>query len=88
MTLKEKNNEIMYVAILTMGDSVDYRESNVFCSVDKNKVENWVNRFNNIINNNRERINKYECCEEEQPFWYDYIKWENPYAIMEEIPIR
>ena len=79
---------VVYVATIGIGSYGEYRENSIFCSTDKEKVEKWVNRLNKIIEDNTERIKKYECCEKEQPFWYDYINWESPNALMREIPVR
>ena len=79
---------VVYVAIVAMGSPEDYIENSIFCSTDKKKVEDWVNRLNKIIDDNTERIKKYDDYEKEKPYWYDYINWESPLAIMREIPIR
>ena len=83
----EKNTHI-YVAMITSGSYDDYTENTIFCSMNKDKVEKWVNRFNNIITNNEKRIKEYECCENEPPFWYDFVSWDYPIAVMNKIPIR
>ena len=79
---------VIYVAIVAMGKHEDYYENSIFCSTDKTKVEKWVNRLNKIIEDNTERIKKYNDYTKEQPYWYDYINWEFPLALIREIPIR
>jgi len=88
LDMKHDSGIVVYIAIIAMGKYEDYIENNIFCSIDKTKVENWVNRLNKIIEDNTERIKKYDNYTKEQPFWGDYIYWENPVAIMQEVPIR
>ena len=84
----KKNNKIIYIAILGAGTYDDYAEQVIFCSFNKLKVKNWVNRFNRIIENNRDRIESYSVLNGKEPFWYEYIKWEMPRALLQEAPIR
>ena len=86
--IKYKNNTCMYVAVVITGTNEYVNENNIFCSLDKTTVETWVNRLNKIIKDNTERIKKYYNYTKEPPYWYDYINYENPIAILREIPIR
>ena len=84
----KKNYKIIYIAALGAGTYEDYAERAIFCSFDKLKVKNWVNQFNRIIENNRDKIESYSVLDGEEPFWYEYIKWEMPKAILRKAPIR
>lgn len=79
---------MMYIASIGKGDYDDYREEDIFCSKDKDKVKKWVNKFNRIIKDNEERISKYNYKSDKVPFWYGFIKWEYPTAFIKEVPIR
>jgi len=87
--MEKENNDsgVVYVAIVTTGSYEDYTENSIFCSTDKKKVKDWVKKLNKIIDNNIDRIKNY-IIDDNLPYWYDYLKWEYPSAIMREIPIR
>lgn len=84
----KKNNKVVYMAILGTGTYDDYNEQIIFCSFNKLKVKNWVNRFNRIIENNSERILDYNVLDGKEPLWYEYIKWEEPQALIRNAPIK
>ena len=86
--LSEQSVKKIYVAMIATGRYDDYYETPVFASEDESKVNNWVERFNKIIKDNRERIVSYKDNLDEQPFWFDCVMWESPRALMAGIPIR
>ena len=79
----------MYLAIVIHGQYEDYREYEIFVSSDKKKVLKWVNRLNNLITIQRDRINKFDFSDGEQaPFYYFEVKYMNPEAGIREIEVR
>jgi len=74
----------IYVAAIGLGIGEDYRVDNIFSS-DETTVRNWVNRFNKIVGDNKDRIIDSENCD---VFWYDYVKWYEPMAFLEVVELR
>jgi hypothetical protein len=75
----------VYLAIIATGQYEDYTEAVEFASKDKEKVTKWCDRFNNIIDSNKERIMRYDFEEETPPpFWYDFIVYYEPKARIKE----
>jgi len=84
-----KTNKTMYLAIVTHGQYEDYREYKIFVSSDKKKVLKWVNRLNNLIDIQRDRINRFDFSDGKQaPFHYFEVKYMNPVAEIREIEVR
>jgi hypothetical protein len=79
-----KTQNKIYTATLTQGRYEDYYETIIFATFDKNKAEAWVDRFNRIIKENEERI----FNSDEDYFWNNFIRWENPIAIVQEFEVR
>ena len=78
--------KIIYVASIATGEYDDYDENDVFCSFDKLKVEKWINKFNNIITNNKNRISEFDNDNDDKtPYLYEYIINREPSALMKEI---
>ena len=81
--------EKIYVAIIGTGEHSDYYENSIFCSENKEMVENWVNKFNNLIEKNNNRIYNYDIDNDNDvPLWYDFINYECPTALMRETELR
>ena len=79
----------MYLAIVIHGEYEDYREYEIFVSSDKKKVLKWVNRLNNLINIQRDRIKHFEYSDGKRPpFYYYEVQYNNPFAKIAEIEVR
>ena len=79
----------MYLAIVTHGQYEDYREYEIFVSSDKKKVLKWVNRLNNLIDIQRDRIKNFVVSDgKKAPFYYFEIQYDNPEAEIREIEVR
>ena len=77
--------KIMYTANIASGEYDDYRENTIFCSENLEQVIKWVDKFNRIISDNRDRIMKSDNYDF---FGYSFIKYQDPSAFKGEIPIR
>lgn len=75
----------MYIAFIGSGTYEGYYESMIFASNDKNKVDNWVDRFNRIIRDNYDRVSE---CSDNECFWYDLIIYERSMAFMRTVSVR
>ena len=85
------NVEEIYIIILCAGAYEDYSETLLFATFDEKVAENWVDRFNNIIINNKERIdNYYDDGDYDKPdlYLYDLIKWDPPFAKFKKLNIK
>jgi hypothetical protein len=86
------NKTEIYIVKISTGSHDDYYESDEFACFDKEKAQIWVDRFNKIIDNNRIRINKFHSdpamYESDQPFWHDFIKYEEPNAVWTKVDIK
>ena len=72
-----------YIVYLMYGDYEDTVENPIFITLSENKAKNWINKFNSIINNNRERIlNSAKEC-----YWSDFLTL-NPGAFYEKVEMR
>ncbi|MDA3854968.1 MAG: hypothetical protein PF569_01820 [Candidatus Woesearchaeota archaeon] len=78
----------LYLAIVILGNCDDTYHHIVFGSLDKNKVEKWVNKFNKLITSNRARMHNFDIENEIVPFWYDMIMYESPFARIEENKLK
>lgn len=83
----------MYVIIITTTHWDGYGVKSVFVTKDKSKAESWVNRFNKIVENRRDWINKFEKSEVAvgsmyEPFCYDYVTHKDPEASFHTIAVR
>ena len=83
--------EEIYIAVIGQGEYGDYYESEIFASFDKDKVEKWVSKFNKIVEDNRDRIcSHYDDGDynKNDLFWYDYISYSRPIAIITTVEFR
>lgn len=81
---------MMYLVEITTGQWEDTYYEKVFVTGDKKKADEWVERFNHIIEKYRGFSESYYDdgdWDKPQPFWYDYFR-ERPYASMEEVEKR
>lgn len=78
---------MIYAVEITEGMSHEIYSYIHFVTHDKALAERWVERFNKIIDDNRDRVteayNRDEDC-----FWCDWIVYENPHAEVREIEYR
>lgn len=84
------NVEEIYIIILCAGVHEDYSKTLLFATFDEKVAENWVDRFNNIIINNKERIdNYYDDGDYDKPdlYLYDLIK-DPPFAKFKKLNIK
>jgi hypothetical protein len=76
-----------YLVEILEGSVHECYHNTVFVTEDKEKAENWINRFNSIIDLNRRRISdnydKDIYC-----LWCDYVIYESPFAKLKIIELR
>ena len=77
----------MYLVLVATGSYDDYNENPIFVTQDKKKALSWVNRYNKIIKDNTDRINRFKFKKKE-PFCYWLIQYEQPVAIVKEVELR
>lgn len=81
--------ETLYIVKIATGQCEDYYEAFQFATTSKGKAERWVERFNKIIDDNRERITDSELDSDYNSlFWHNYIVYEEPAALIEETELR
>ena len=75
------NNKINLVSVAT-GSYDDYSEKTIFATKDKEKDLKWVERFNNIVQDNTKRIMNFDC-DDNKNYNYIYMRtiW-NPIKII------
>ena len=77
----------IYLVVKCLGSYDDYHEEVVFATQDEDKANNWVARYNDIIKNNKPRIeSKYK--EKKYCFWYWDIVGEYPKAVVRKVEVR
>ena len=83
-------SEKIHLAIIAMGHYEDYKETIVFSSKDEVKVQLWVDRFNKIIADNKDRMAKFVFEDDyiHEPLWYWEILYESPSAKTKEVELR
>lgn len=80
----------MHLVIVATGSYEDYMEITMFVTDDKEKALLWVKKYNKIIEDNTERMEKYvfKSNQEKYPFWYELINYEQPKSMVREIKYR
>ena len=82
------NNKINLVSVAT-GSYDDYSEKTIFATKDKEKALKWVERFNNIVQDNTKRIMNFDCDDnKKEPFLFWYLSFEQPRARTIEVEVR
>ena len=79
------------LVIVISGECDDHDKSVMFATFDDNKANTWVKKFNRIIDNNKDRMQNYHSdgnYDKEEPYWYDYILWYKPMAIVNQVPLK
>jgi predicted secreted protein len=82
---------VIYVVQVCRGQYDDYWENEIFATADKARAEKWRDRYNRIIDDNKERIDNYyddQDWSKPEPFWYSEINWDVPRARVIEIEWR
>lgn len=82
---------VIYLVMVCNGQHEDYTERHIFATTDKDKAEKWRDKYNRIIDNNKDRINHYYDdgdYNKPVPFWYEAINWDFPTAQVREIELR
>lgn len=81
----------MYVVKIGFGEGCDFVEGIEFITKDEEKAVDWVNRYNRIIQDNKQRMIDFENKAEDNdvfPLWYDLILYTEPIARVEEVDYR
>lgn len=84
-------DSVVYIVLLCSGQWDDYHETPIFVTLDKEKAENWVCRFNRIIEENQERILGFyddEDYSKPEPFWWNKLSDGRPMARIQETKLR
>ncbi len=82
---------VIYLVQVCSGQYEDYREREMFATADKERAEKWRDKYNRIIDNNKDRIKHYyddQDWNKPEPFWYDEINCNLPTARVIEIEWR
>ena len=91
-TIPKPNKKEIYIVKIGTGSYDDYYEREEFACFDLEKAQKWVDRFNKIIDENRKRIQAFysdpAVYRSDQPFWHDFIKYEDPNAMLTRVDIR
>ena len=88
---KTNKQEIIYLVVVCSGQYDDYFEQRVFGTLDKDRAEKWVKKYNKIIENNQHRIEHYyddQNWDKLESFWYDKIYYDRPKARIREVQLR
>jgi len=80
-------NMIHIVEILEGSSLGNIHPYSVFATHDKEFAHKWAERFNNIIDNNTNRVTEI-YNREEDCFWCSYIIHERPFARVKKIKYR
>lgn len=81
----------IYIATIVTGQYEDSSYDDIFASFDKDKVIKWCDKFNSIIDRNRDRISKYYengDYDKKELFWYDFVYYNDPLATFSEVEYR
>ena len=88
--MTDQNKENLYLVVVATGSYDDYFENIKFATEDEEKALLWVSKFNKIIEENKDRINNY-CFtleQEKEPFWYDFIQYYEPNALIRKTELK
>ena len=88
--MTEQNKENLYLVVVATGSYDDYFENIKFATEDEEKALLWVGKFNKIIEENKDRINNYcfTLGQEKEPFWYDFIQYYEPIALIRKTELK
>lgn len=82
-----QNEGIVYLVLVYY----DYIEHIIFATSDKKRAEKWRDKYNRIIDNNKDRITQYyddDNFDKPEPFWYDEMSYGLPIAQIKEVEWR
>ena len=83
--------KLVYLVSVCTGSYEDYTEHEIFVTNDKTLATKWKDRYNRIIDENKDRIKHYrdDCnCNKKLPFWHDEIYYNEPVAKILEVEFR
>jgi restriction endonuclease Mrr len=83
--------DTLKLAIIATGRYEDYHERIVFATFDGKRAREWAERFNGIIEANKERWDRWwgdPLMEDKELFWGEWYEWERPMAKVEEVEWR
>lgn len=81
----------MYIVQECIGDYDDIIERIIFVTSNKKLAEKWKEKYERIIENNKERISNYyddENYDKPYPLWHDKIVYRLPRITITEIERR
>lgn len=79
---------MIHVVKIATYSYADYTEDTVFYTEDEDTARKWCERYNKIVEDNRERLETYYDYEgyyKEELFMHDYIVYREPRAIYETV---
>lgn len=85
-----QNKESLYLVVVATGSYDDYFEKIKFATEDEEKALLWVNKFNRILAENKDRLNNY-CFtknQEKEPFWYGFVHYQEPNALIRKTELK
>lgn len=85
------DKKVIYITIICSGQYDCYHEHSIFATLVKEKADMWCERYNRIIKENMERSLVYQQktdWDKPEPFLYDILVYDNPFAIVREVECR
>jgi len=79
-------NISIYLVQVCRGEHDDEHFFTIFATDDESYAKKWRDKFNRIIEENKDRIQKYYDdgnYEKPELFWQDMIEWDTPMAMIE-----
>lgn len=82
-----------YIVIVTDGRAYEWTEYNKFVTQDKRYAEKWVEQFNRVMKNHKDRISKFVQSDafmnsEKEFSLHEYVHYNDPSASYREIELR
>lgn len=86
----EDSKQEIHLVVIATGAWDDYKETVLFATKDKDKATKWVEKFHSLIDRHVDRIENYPTKKTRfaLPFWYEFIKYQVPSAIVVTTEIR
>lgn len=83
--------DVIYLVKVGQGSCDDYHEHEIFATIDKELADEWVIKFNRILDENLERIKCYyddDNWDKAPLFLHDDIAYDTPNALISKVKLR
>lgn len=77
-----------YAVFIGFGQYEDYHADLRFVTFSKEQAQNWVNKYNKIVENNFERLDNFNIDESLLPLYYQEIIQDEAHAFFEKTKVR